>query len=105
MAAPLSRQMNGKPFAADECQFLLDLPFPAGTACGGCGAQQDSLGDHALSCASCGIYARHNLFRDALASEYNRTGILTRLEPPLPDGSRPEVLVWNQAKPLLGKLM
>ena len=52
MAAPLSRQMNGKPFAADECQILLELPFPAGTACGGCGAQQDSTGDHAFSRAS-----------------------------------------------------
>ena len=66
--------------------------------CGGCGAHQDSLGDHALSCASCGIYARHNLFRDALAGEYNRAGVTTSLEPPLPDGSRSDVLVLEPSE-------
>jgi hypothetical protein len=93
---------GGTTFTADEwqvlCRFRLGLPFPHGVDCGGCGARQDCLGDHALSCASCGTYARHNLFRDALAAEYNRAGIPTRLEPPLPDGSRSDVLVLEPSE-------
>ena len=93
---------GGTVFSADEWQalrrFRLGLPFPAGVDCGGCGARQDVLGNHALSCASCGIYARHNLFRDALATEFNRAGVLTRLEPPLPDGSRSDVLLLEQSE-------
>ena len=63
-------------FTADEWQvlarFRLGLPFSDIAECGGCGARQDPFGDHALSCQSCGMYARHNLLRDTLASEFLR---------------------------------
>ena len=77
-------------FTAEEFQvlarFRLGLPFAASASCGGCGARQDIFGDHALSCHACGTYARHNRLRDTLAEEYNRVGIPTRLEGPVPEG-------------------
>ena len=69
-------------FAADKRQvllrFRLGLPLPVG----GCGARHDYFGDRVLSCAFCGTFTDHNMFRDALAAEYNRPGIRTILEPP-----------------------
>ena len=95
-------------FTADEFQalarFRLELPFPAGQRCGGCGAQQDVFGDHALSCHACGAYARHNLLRDALAAEYNRAGIPTKTEEFLPNGGfRLDVLASesSEARPVV----
>ena len=78
-------------FAAEEFQalarFRVGIPFLPARSCGGCGARQDVFGDHALSCPSCGTYARHNLLRDALAKEYNRAGVVTRPEEPLREGA------------------
>ena len=44
----------------------------------------DPFGDHALSCAACGRYARHNRLRQALAFEYEQAGLSCRIEVHLP---------------------
>ena len=44
----------------------------------------DPFGDHALSCASCGRYARHNRLRQAVAFEYQQAGQAYRVEVGLP---------------------
>ena len=90
-------------FSADEwqvlCRFRLGIPLRSGTTCGGCGSPQDAFGDHALSCPACGMYARHNALRDTLASEFNRAGVPTKLEDPLPDGfSRSDVLLLEPSE-------
>ena len=90
-------------FTSDEwqilCRFRLGLPLCSGTTCGGCGSPQDAYGDHALSCPACGTYARHNGLRDTLAAEFNRAGVPTKLEEPLPDGSsRSDILLLEPAE-------
>ena len=90
-------------FTAQEFQalarFRLGLPFSAGCVWCGCGARQDTFGDHALSCHACGTYARHNLLRDSLATEFNRVGIPTLLEGPLPEGGfRLDVLAEDSSE-------
>ena len=60
------------------------MPFKAGGCCGGCNKRLDPYGDHALSCASCGLYARHNRLRDALGAECAAAGWAVILEAPLP---------------------
>ena len=44
----------------------------------------DAFGDHAVGCHSCGLYARHNVVRDALAKECELAGERTRIEQELP---------------------
>ena len=53
----LTRMRVGLPLDALETHF-----------CPGCGAGMDSFGDHALSCHTLGIYARHNEVRNELES-------------------------------------
>ena len=40
--------------------------------------------DHALSCVSCGLHARHNFLRDALGTECAASGWPIKLEAHLP---------------------
>ena len=58
-----------------------NLPPPP---CPGCGAQQDFFGDHALSCASMGRYARHNRIRDLFEGLFNEAGFATQIEAEVP---------------------
>ena len=44
----------------------------------------DSFGDHALACGPCGMYARHNRLRGAVAVESELAGLPPRLEVCLP---------------------
>ena len=78
-------------FTAAEWQALLrfrcGVPFQARCRCGGCAAALDSFGDHALSCCSCGLYARHNRLRDALAAEFLTAGQPLQVEAQLPGSS------------------
>ena len=65
-------------------------PMQANSICGGCGARLDLFGDHTVSCASCGLYARHNRLRDAFAVELRLAGVPVRTEVQLPGSqSRP----------------
>jgi hypothetical protein len=79
-------------FSPSEWQALLrfrcGVPFQAHALCGGCGSPLDPFGDHALSCTACGLYARHNRLRNALAAEYSSSGQAVQLEVHLP-GSNP----------------
>ena len=54
------------------------------TPCPGCGAQQDFFGDHALSCASMGRYARHNRLRNFFEDLFNEAGFATQIEAQIP---------------------
>ena len=78
-------------FSSAEWQALLRLRcgvlFQGDSKCGGCSSTSDRFGDHALSCSACGLYARHNRLRDALAQEYISAGQLVQLEVQLPGGS------------------
>ena len=58
----------------------LDLPFK----CQACGCSQDKMGDHVLCCTSSGIYARHNVLRDTLATGLRFMGFPCRTEVRLP---------------------
>ena len=69
----------------------------ARSVCGGCASPLDPFGDHALACAACGMYARHNRLRDALAEEFRSAGQSVQLEVQLPGGSpRPADLLLLQ---------
>ena len=91
------------PFTSFEFQALLryrcSIPFTPRGRCGGCSTPLDSFGDHALSCASCGLYSRHNRLRDALAEEFIAAGLAIRVEAQLPgDSSRPaDILVLSSS--------
>ena len=61
-------------------RFRCGVPLMPRARCGGCDAAMDTFGDHALSCASCGRYARHNRLRQAVAFEYEQAGQAFRLE-------------------------
>ena len=47
----------------------------------------DSFGDHAVGCSSCGLYARHNQARSALADEALLAGATVAPGEPAPPGS------------------
>ena len=51
--------------------------------CSSCGACQDAYGDHALSCTGCGLYKRHNIIRDTIATLASAIGLACRTEEPL----------------------
>ena len=60
-------------FFAPEWQSLLRfrvglLLYPPSSKCRACGQPMDINGDHALSCASAGLYRRHNRIRNYLWS-------------------------------------
>ena len=82
-------------FTAKEWQSLLrfrtGVPlFESNSSCQGCGSPLDPFGDHALCCASNGLYRRHNRVRDALFSATQDAGWRPALEMQLPgQGSRP----------------
>jgi hypothetical protein len=57
-----------------------DLPFK----CEACGCSQDCMGDHTLCCTASGLYGRHNLLRDTLASDLRTMGFPCRTEVALP---------------------
>jgi hypothetical protein len=90
LAPPLAKD-GGTTFSPAEWQALLRfraaIPMQARVSCGGCSTPLDIFGDHALACASCGLYARHNRLRDALAAELVTAGIVVRTEVPLPGAS------------------
>ena len=55
------------------------MPLPL-TRCAACGNPSDCFGDHALCCASLGIYTRHNLVRDCIADLALSCGLVARVE-------------------------
>jgi hypothetical protein len=65
-------------------RFRCGVPLVPRARCGGCDTVMDPFGDHALSCASCGRYARHNRLRQAVAFEYQQAGQAYRVEVGLP---------------------
>ena len=81
IAAPLSiaRGVDARPSqgAARPC---------AGVALAVCAAGEQSKRAGKASDQRA-MYARHNTLRDSLAAEFNRAGVPTKLEEPLPDGS------------------
>ena len=78
-------------FSAPEwqalCRFRCGVPFCSGSRCGGCGASLDAFGDHASGCAACGLYARHNRARGALADEARLAGATVAPGEQSPQGS------------------
>jgi hypothetical protein len=68
-------------------RFRLGIPLAGPCRCSGCGEVADRFGDHALSCSRCGLYARHNRVRDALALEAVLAGEQVRLEKGPPSSS------------------
>ena len=87
VSLPLERHAISA-FSPSEWRVLLrfrcGVPLLPRARCGGCDAVMDTFGDHALSCASCGRYARHNRLRQAVAFEYEQAGQPFRLEVELP---------------------
>ena len=53
--------------------------------CRGCGAPVDAFGDHALGCSKLGVYARHNIVRNAFAELLRDFGHNVSLENQLPN--------------------
>ena len=92
-------------FSVAEWQALLrfrcGVPMQARSVCGGCASPLDPFGDHALACAACGMYARHNRLRDTLAEEFRSAGQSVQLEVQLPGGSpRPaDILLLQPDEP------
>jgi hypothetical protein len=68
--------------------FRLGLPLTLAEhpSCPGCSRPMDSVGDHALTCKHMGVYARHNLLRNEVASLATDLGLSTELEVRLPSG-------------------
>ena len=64
----------------DVLRYRVGLPVMKAGFCEGCLGRRDAFGDHAMACASCGIYARHNTLRDALASELRKVGFSGTIE-------------------------
>ena len=72
-------------------RFRSAIPLMAHAHCNGCGTLMDPFGDHAVGCPACGLYARHNRIRNALAQECTLAGIRFLLEVTLPGSSlRPD---------------
>ena len=80
---PHLRALSGAEWQ-DLLKYRLGLTVMSSGTCEGCLDHRDALGDHALSCASCGRYARHNLLRDTLAEELSKAGYSYTLEEPRP---------------------
>ena len=84
--------------SAPEFQALLQVRTGArlwadGTPCKGCGTLMDGWGDHAQSCASCGMYKRHNRQRNNLWSLGEKAGWDPELEKTIPGSTdRPDVV-------------
>ena len=58
--------------------------------CEACQGVRDGLGDHAMSCASCGRYTRHNAVRDVLADELKMAGFDVTIEQQVPHTQPPD---------------
>ena len=95
-------------FSAPEWQALLrhrtgvSLTQESSPLCAACGSPMDPFGDHSLSCASAGLYRRHNRIRDTLFFLAQEAGWRPQLEPLTTSGSRPaDVLLHStDSKPL-----
>ena len=68
----------------DLLRFRLGLPIMTPGPCAACARPREGFGDHALSCASCGRYARHNALREVLADELRKAGFLVTSEEQVP---------------------
>ena len=74
-----------RPRMASVALLCCGVQFGSGRrGCGGCGVALDAFGDHALSCTSMGLYARHNVLRDTLATCCLSAGFPCRTEVQLP---------------------
>ena len=89
----LTAQPLGTPdepsFSPQEWQLLLKnrigMPcYPQNPICQTCRQPMDSMGDHALSCHSSGLYRRHNRIRDSLFHLAKEAGWAPQLEVALP---------------------
>ena len=72
-------------------KFQLGLPLTGDNSvvkCPGCKHVMDSMGDHALCCSNLGVYLRHNLLRNEVASICTEAGLATQSNAPLAGSSR-----------------
>ena len=53
-------------------------------------ASREGFGDHALGCASCGRYARHNALREVLCEELRKAGFSVTVEERVPHTEPPD---------------
>ena len=87
LLSPTPQHQSGK-WASSEWRLLLmwRLGSPLGlpVMCVACGVCQDAFGDHALSCASMGMYKRHNTMRDVFVDLANAAGLQCRTSVGLP---------------------
>jgi len=74
----------------DVLRYRVGLPVMKAGFCEGCLGRRDAFGDHAMACASCGIYARHNVLRDALAGELRKAGFTVTIEEQVPHTEPPD---------------
>ena len=74
----------------DLLRYRLGLPLMQDSVCRACSGHSDSLGDHALSCASCGRYARHNALQEVLADELRKAGFTVTTEDQVPHTEPPD---------------
>jgi len=74
----------------DLLRYRIGVPVMQAGFCEGCLGRRDALGDHAMACASCGRYARHNALRDALAGELRKAGSTVTVEEQVPHTEPPD---------------
>ena len=83
----------GVVFSRQEWQallcFRLGINISPADRCAQCAEQMPSNGDHALACAGCGFYHRHNRIRDFLAEECRDAGWEVEIEVPIPLPNNP----------------
>ena len=95
----------GPAFSSAEWQLLLRFRcgapcFVAPARCSGCSSAMDQMGDHALSCASNGLYRRHNHLRAALFDLSKACGWGPELEVALPNSTcRPADILLRSGGP------
>ena len=77
-------------------KWHLGIPLISPTPCRGCGQQQDSLGDHAVSCRHSNPWARHQHLAHAVAAIASEVGIPVQTEVALPNSyARPADLLLS----------
>ena len=95
-------------FSAQEWQALLAFRigaplYPPNSSCKACGNPMDPFGDHAVCCASSGLYWHHDRVRDALMQLTKKAGWNPELEVCIPNSrDRPAdiLLRSSESRPL-----
>ena len=74
----------------DSLRYRLGLPLMTPGLCDACQGARDGLGDHAMCCASCGRYSRHNVLRDVLVDQLRVAGYEVTVEEQVPHTEPPD---------------